>query len=186
MTRRIRLTLQAVLTLASVIIAVGIIRTEVVDETSALARPVDVAADAEVQFQVSGSDAPEVLSGTFRIIDVSDHAELLPTTEYEDPIRREGGRPVVVGIGCDCPISDDLLGPKLALMDDDDRIWTDDGLSQPSPDDYAELTGYMPRYRLGEENPYRYAQVIIVPAEVAGEVRPVLQQTGGPAYRFAR
>lgn len=186
MRRRVLVALQALLSVAAVVCAVGIVRSEVVDETSALASPIDVAVGEAVDIRVSNSEAPEPLDGSFRVLEVTDHPSLTPSGEYDDPIEREGGRVVVAGIQCDCPISDDLLTPTASVLDTRGREWKADLISQPNPEDYVELGGYSPNYRFGEETPYRYVAVFIVPADVVDEVRLVLQRDPGPAYRFAR
>lgn len=186
MRRRLLIGCQAVLALVAVLCAVGVVRAEVVDQTSATATPVDVSADAAVELAVTAPDADEHLEGTFTVLQVTDHARLTPSTEYEDPIERAGGRVVVIGLRCDCPVSDDLLAPAVSVTDTRGRVWEADTFGQPRPDEYAELAGYSPAHRFGEESPYHYAVVIIVPAEVADEVRVVLHRAPGPAYRFAR
>lgn len=186
MRRRILVAVQAILSVTAVVCALGIIRSDVVEQTTGLAQPVDVAAGDSADIQVSYGDAVEPLEGSFRVVEITDHPRLTPTTEYEDPIEQEGGRVVVAGIECDCPISDELLTPTATMMDASGRDWQEDQITQPNPDDYAELEGYSPGYRFGEETPYRYAVVFVVPADVAGEVRLVLHRDPGPAYRFAR
>lgn len=183
---RILVAVQAILSVVAVVCAVGLIRSEVIGGTTGTAQPLDVAVGDSADIQVSYGDAVETLEGSFRVVEITDHPRLTPTTEYEDPIEQEGGRVVVAGIECDCPISDDLLTPTATVTDASGRDWQEDQLTQPNPDDYAELEGYSPGYRFGDETPYRYAVVFIVPAEVAGEVRLVLHRDPGPAYRFAR
>lgn len=177
---------QVLLAVIAVVGALGIVRGEVSEQTSSLTRPVDVPAGGSVDIVVSGSDAEETLEGSFRVEEVTDHARLTPLEDYDDPVERAGGRVVVAGVSCDCPTGEDLLPPTSSVVDSRGREWKSEQLTQPRPDSYAELEGYSRAFDLGEEAAFRYAVVVIVPADVADEVRLVLHRDPGPAHRFAR
>lgn len=184
MTRqRVLRLIQVILALVAVLAALGLVRAEVKDETRGVAAPTDVPGES-VDIVVSKSDAPKELKGTYRIESVRDYARLEPTEEHEETIARSGGRVVVAVINCECPVNDELVGPTSVAVDESGREWEEFSLA--SPDYYAETAGLSSNWNLGEENPFRYAAVFIVPSDVAGSVRIVLQRAGGAAYRFPR
>lgn len=182
--RRILRVVQAALAIVAVVGALGIVRAEVKDETRGAAAPTDVRQGEAAEIIVSKSDAPKELTGSFRLESVRDYPQLKAIVEHEETIARKGGRVVVAVINCDCPVNDDVLGPALLAVDANGREWEE--FSSASPDYYAETKGLSSAWDLGEEDPFRYAAVFIVPSDVAGSVRIVLQRAGGQAYRFPR
>lgn len=182
--RRIVGLVQAGLALLAVLAALGIVRAEVVGSAPDATPPTDVAAGEAVDIVISSTDASQQRTGTFRLESIKDYPRLEPTSEYDDPIGRGGGRVVVAVIGCDCPVSDDLFAPTARVVDADGREWEAQYFG--SPDNYSETAGLFAAYDLGDQPTVRYAEVFVVPADVGGSGRLVLQRSGDPAYRFAR
>lgn len=168
---------RTLLPLVALALALWVVASEARRSEAGPPQPRTVAAGESASLALSADQ-----TGTFELESIQDYPRLVPSSEYGEPLEREGGRVVVGVVSCTCPVDDELNSPDLFAVDADGRRWEGEiGL-----DESPEIEGLDSVTDVGERPRLRIRAVFVVPADVADEVDVLVESSQDEALRFRR